>query len=86
MERIRLTASNEDLIAPEKQNTGWGDKTDKSKLRRSFTGVHDICGGWFDIKEVSITHNALLCRGCRLRILFPNNIKTYGQLRKNFLM
>ena len=55
--------------------------TDESELS-TCVGIHGICNGWVDIKEISITHNALVCRYCNLRIVIPKTINTYGKLRE----
>jgi hypothetical protein len=47
-------------------------------------GIHDICNGWVDIKIVSATHRALVCRDCHLRVVIPTAVKTYGDLREHF--
>ena len=43
---------------------------------------HFMCNGFVDIKEVSPTHNALVCRSCHLRVVVPNTVKTFGDLRQ----
>ena len=48
-------------------------------------GVHDVCNCWMDIRRASWTHNALLCRGCGLRVVIPMDVKTYGDLRQHLL-
>jgi len=45
-------------------------------------GHHDICRGWIDIRKVSSTHNVITCAKCNLRIIIPEEIKTYRDLRK----
>lgn len=45
-------------------------------------GVHKHCGGWVDCSRATDTHDALVCRKCHLRVLFPKETKTYGELRK----
>jgi hypothetical protein len=46
-------------------------------------GVHAYCGSWMDRVRATATHDAIVCRGCHLRVLFPKGIKTYGQLRQH---
>lgn len=46
--------------------------------------VHDECRGFVDIRSVSGTHRALVCRACSLRIVIPAKIKTLGDLKKHF--
>lgn len=44
--------------------------------------VHYICNGFVDLKEVSPTHNAIVCRSCHWRVVIPNSIETFGELRQ----
>ena len=37
-------------------------------------GVHEICRGFVDIRRISPDWNALRCRGCGLRKIFPATI------------
>jgi hypothetical protein len=53
---------------------------DDNKLS-SCVGIHEHCHGWVDRKRTSKTHDVLVCRSCFLRIVFPAEIKTYGELR-----
>ncbi len=48
------------------------------------TCIHRICRSWVDCKSISRTHSALVCRECKMRIVFPREIKTYGDLRAHF--
>lgn len=45
-------------------------------------GVHAYCNGWMDRHRATATHDAISCRSCHLRVLFPKEVKTYGDLRK----
>lgn len=45
-------------------------------------GVHMYCGSWVDRQRATKTHDALVCRGCHLRVLFPKKVRTYGELRQ----
>ncbi len=48
----------------------------------SCVGTHMYCSGWMDRRGATKTHDALVCRHCHLRVLFPKEIKTYGDLRQ----
>lgn len=48
----------------------------------SCVGLHSYCNGWVDRCDATKMHDALLCRKCHLRVLFPKNTKTYGELRQ----
>lgn len=68
---------------------GGTDATDETKLG---TVVHARCAvvgvaqsSWADTRVVSPTHNAIVCRGCYRSWLFPNTIKTFGDLRLYFM-
>ncbi len=45
-------------------------------------GVHKYCGCFMDRRGATETHDAIVCRGCHLRVLFPKTVKTYGELRQ----
>lgn len=50
----------------------------------SCVGIHvSFCHGWVDRKQVSSTHDVLLCRSCGLRVYIPKGIVTWGDLRKH---
>lgn len=55
-----------------------------TKLAVKGVLVHTHCFGFIDIKKISKDYNAIVCRACKMRIPFPNTIKTYGEL-KNYL-
>lgn len=46
--------------------------------------VHDICGGRIELHPASMTHRAIVCSRCGLRIVVPNEIETFGDLRRHF--
>ena len=55
------------------------------------TLVHDDCAtrgitssSWADTYQISKSHDAIVCRGCRRSWVFPNTVKTYGDLRRYF--
>ncbi|KKR88796.1 MAG: hypothetical protein UW50_C0001G0128 [Candidatus Wolfebacteria bacterium GW2011_GWA1_44_24] len=50
----------------------------------SCVGVHMHCNCWIDRRRATSTHDAIVCRGCHLRVLFPKEVKTYGDLRQVF--
>lgn len=54
---------------------------DTNKLG-STVGVHEFCDGWMDRVRATKTHDAVVCRQCHLRVLFPREAKTYGDLRQ----
>ncbi len=45
-------------------------------------GIHDHCNSWMDRRGATETHDAITCRGCHIRVLFPKEVETYGDLRK----
>lgn len=59
-----------------------GNHTRDDRELSNCVGVHDYCNGWVDRNRATKTHDALSCRRCRLRVLFPQEIKTYGELRQ----
>ena len=72
---ITLTSFGEEM-------TGYpgSNESEDSKLGVCI-GVHEICEGFLDIKKISTTHNAIVCRSCHLRIVIPASLQTYGDLR-----
>lgn len=58
------------------------DHTTDEKELGCCVGVHAYCNSWMDRCGATKTHSAIVCRGCHLRVLFPNTVKTYGELRQ----
>jgi len=48
----------------------------------SCVGVHEFCDHRMDRMRATKTHDAIVCQACNLRILFPKEVKTYGELRQ----
>lgn len=46
-------------------------------------GVHAVCNCYMVRVRTTETHDAIVCQGCHLRVLFPNEVKTYGDLRQS---
>ncbi|MFC1678469.1 hypothetical protein ACFLZ9_01885 [Patescibacteria group bacterium] len=44
-------------------------------------GVHKYCGGWMDRRNATETQDAIVCRSCHIRILFPKEVETFGDFR-----
>lgn len=45
-------------------------------------GIHKNCNSWMDRHQATDTHDAILCSGCGLQVLFPKEVKTFGDLRE----
>jgi len=73
---IKLTKFDEMLI--DKHNF---PHTEESRLVDCI-GVHIICGGDVHIHPVSLTHKAIFCLNCQLRIVVPAEVITYADLRE----
>lgn len=80
---IILTEFGETLLEPLADSDEYHTHDDTPL--KSNIGVHDICNGWVDLKGVSETHQAIVCRSCQLRVVIPKIIETYGELRKYFV-
>ncbi|MBD3250853.1 hypothetical protein GF380_00015 [Candidatus Uhrbacteria bacterium] len=80
LEPILLNAFNERLLEYP-PNHPMGKHTRDHDELGSCIGIHDICRGWVDLKHISRTHHAIVCRSCGLRVVIPVDIQTYGQLR-----
>jgi hypothetical protein len=76
---IVLTEFGEALV-PYSKDEAYEDQTIST-----VAGIHDICRGWLDSKQVSETHDVLRCRQCGLRVYIPVGLKTLGDLRKYLL-
>lgn len=50
----------------------------------SCIGAHEVCEGWVDLRKVSKTHNAIVCRRCHLRIVVPSEVNTWKKLAGYF--
>lgn len=48
----------------------------------SCVGLHKGCRGYLDKIPSTDSEEALVCSNCHLRVLFPKDVKTYGQLRE----
>lgn len=44
-------------------------------------GIHQYCNSWMDRNRATATHDSITCRRCHLRVLFPKEVRTYGDLR-----
>ena len=58
------------------------DHTRNDRQLSSCVGIHEFCNCWMDRTRATKTHDAIVCRGCHLRVLFPKEVKTYGDLRQ----
>lgn len=58
------------------------DHTRDDHKLSSCVGTHARCNGWVDRTRATETHDALICRSCHMRVLFPKNVETYGELRQ----
>ena len=79
---IQLTAEGDLLREYPPSGDYFVDHTRDDCELSSCVGVHDYCNSWMDRARATKTHDAIVCRGCHLRVLFPKEIKTYGQLRE----
>lgn len=81
---IQLTAEG-DLLREYPPSGGYFvDHTRDNRKLHSCIGVHDFCNGFMDRTRATMTHDAIVCRSCHLRVLFPKEIETYGELREVF--
>jgi hypothetical protein len=88
LQPIRLTPEGDYLCEypPRSRSLGGSeyfiDHTRDSHDLGSCVGVHKYCNGWMDRHGATSSHDAITCRSCHLRVLFPKETKTYGDLRK----
>jgi len=43
---------------------------------------HEFCGGFLLLHQVTEHHNALVCSNCGLRVVIPDCVETWGDLRQ----
>jgi hypothetical protein len=80
LEPITLTEFGETLARYPGSSRDGGDH----EHMRDCVGIHTCCDGFCDLRAVSQTHNIILCRACKLRVVIPATVMTYGQLRAHF--
>lgn len=80
LQPIQLTIDGDELLEYPKDGYLPGHTRDNHKLD-SCVGVHAYCKSWMDRVRATAKHDAILCRGCHLRVLFPREVATYGNLR-----
>jgi hypothetical protein len=56
----------------------WGTRT----YSKDVVGIHDVCNGIIRLRKISVTHNALCCNQCGLRIAILIQVDTYRKLRR----
>lgn len=84
MKPIRLTADGDMLSEyPPDGHVGYFvQHTRDDKQLSNCVGVHKFCHGWMDRVGATAEKDAIVCRRCHLRVLFPKTAKTYGDLRQ----
>ncbi|MFZ2038661.1 MAG: hypothetical protein WAV11_01880 [Minisyncoccia bacterium] len=87
LQPIQITADGDILEERHPTTRTFGfeffvDHTRDDSLLESWCGVHKYCGRQIDRVCATETKDAILCRGCYLRVLFSKEIKTYGALRQ----
>jgi len=90
LQPIQLTQEGDLLGEYPPDRSGFGSPVSVHKrdtnTMSSCVGIHKYCNGWMDRKRANLTHDVLLCRSCFLRVSFPEDVKTYGDLRKVFAL
>ena len=79
---IQLTPEGDLLREYPPDRAGFVDHTKDSRELSSCVGIHAYCNCWMDRRRATATQDAIVCRGCSLRVLFPKEVRTYGELRK----
>ncbi len=80
LQPIQLTVDGDELLEDPKDGYLVDHTRDDHKLG-SCVGIHAYCKGWMDRRPATVVFDAILCRGCYLRVLFPREVVTYGELR-----
>ncbi len=84
---IHLTSEGDHLCEYPPNTLAFGleyfvDHTRDNHELNSCVGIHMHCNCWMDRHRATSTHDAIVCRGCHLRVLFPKKVMTYGELRQ----
>ncbi len=79
---VVVSSYGEEIRATFSQN--FAHKGEETKLACSGSIAHSICSYRVELKQISSTHNALVCSGCGMRIVIPAEVETVGQLRTHF--
>lgn len=88
LQPVQLTSEGDLLreYPPSVHGEYFVDHTRDTNKLNSCVGVHMYCGGWMDRNRATKTRDAIVCRSCHLRVLFPKEVKTYGELRRALLV
>lgn len=87
LEPIQLSSEGDMLREDSpRENTGAfpylvSHKRDDNELD-DCAGVHKFCGGFLDRHHATERSDSLCCRKCYLRVLFPKEVVTLGDLRR----
>ena len=46
---------------------------DEEEIASSNPMIHEDCDGWVDLMTISMTHRALCCRRCGMRVVIPKH-------------
>ena len=83
LEPIKLTREGNFLrefsVPPARRHTR--DEHDLPAADR--VGGHEYCGGWMERHRSTKDEDVLVCCKCYLRVYFPAETKTFGELRWN---
>lgn len=60
----------------------WSKRSDATSLYHYC--IHAHCRGEIELRQISNTHIAIICRVCQMRIPIPDSVETLGKLRAHF--
>lgn len=80
---IRLTPEG-DFLCDISPGFGMKHTKDEDNLCYLTVGIHKFCNGNMERIQTTKTHDIIVCQKCHLRVQFPRNVLTYGDLRKAF--
>ena len=87
LEPIKVTNYGEHIVAPPAHEGTGFDPTTLDPMTHKITGpfgIHRRCEGIVDLRDVSDTHNVIVCRRCALRLYIPDFVKTWSDLSDHF--
>jgi hypothetical protein len=74
-----------DYVAPRVRTFSGYERPGFSTALTDCSWEHHVCGGAMDLQPTTAKVQTLHCRKCGLRVSFPVNIATYGEMRRHFL-
>ena len=72
--RIQFGRCGETMVTRER------DAPSPDSILTSDPGTHEHCGGRVEMRKISDSMSALICKACFVKFPIPSTIRTYGEL------